>query len=309
MATVTDCHMARERLSSYVDAQLPEAERAELEAHLAGCAGCRSELSSLTQMLRVLRAVKAPAAPDLVSGVRERLARRPWWQTLPAKLPRVSLAWRPMHGLALAATAVLVIVVVGLPQFVQQPEPLEDRFDAAKNEAVMLGREIKTNEAVSAEEPEVVTHDTERGRDNLILRSSNIVGSSEAAGGPPSDIGSLVDSYAYFDSNEDQKKEGKMVGQLPMIVRWQVQDVQDAVLQVMRWVQARGGNVHGIDGRHLEIELAAGDVEAFLKEFSSPLEGSKGFESVTSDTASGSLAVLSPQSPRVTISLELIVLQ
>ena len=124
-----DCQAAKHRLSPYVDVQLPDAERQELETHLQGCPLCRSELSSLTQMLRVLRTVKAPASPDLVPGVRERLARRPWRRRLPVALPRLSL--QPVHGLALVATAVLVVVVVGLPRFSSTKLPSFSRLERA----------------------------------------------------------------------------------------------------------------------------------------------------------------------------------
>lgn len=53
----------REQLSALLDGALPAAERAQLEAHLAGCAACRAELESLRRMSALLRALPQPALP------------------------------------------------------------------------------------------------------------------------------------------------------------------------------------------------------------------------------------------------------
>lgn len=49
------CDWAREQSSLAVDRELPELDRARLDAHLAGCAGCRAfdgEVAATTQVLR-----------------------------------------------------------------------------------------------------------------------------------------------------------------------------------------------------------------------------------------------------------------
>jgi anti-sigma factor RsiW len=53
----------RERLSAYLDGELPTSERAPLERHLAGCAECRRELDELREVRALLRALPVPAAP------------------------------------------------------------------------------------------------------------------------------------------------------------------------------------------------------------------------------------------------------
>ena len=110
-----DCDAYRRWLSPYVDEALEPNDRAGLEAHLSACASCRAELASLRAMLQTLRAMEAPEAPDLVSGVRRKLARRPWWETIRVPWPAV----------ALAATALLVVVVTGrLPDNRRSAQPM-----------------------------------------------------------------------------------------------------------------------------------------------------------------------------------------
>jgi hypothetical protein len=53
----------RERLSAYLDGELPASERAPLERHLAGCAECRSDLDELREVRGLLRSMPAPALP------------------------------------------------------------------------------------------------------------------------------------------------------------------------------------------------------------------------------------------------------
>lgn len=49
-----------ERLSAYLDGELPDERRSELEQHLAGCRQCAAELETLRQMSGMLRAWDGP---------------------------------------------------------------------------------------------------------------------------------------------------------------------------------------------------------------------------------------------------------
>jgi hypothetical protein len=105
----------RESLGAYALGQLPEGERAALEAHLEGCADCREELQSLAGVARLMpladpeRFGAAPEPPPLLGdqiaatiGAERRVARR----------RRFGLAWSGAAA-AVAATAVLAIFVLG----------------------------------------------------------------------------------------------------------------------------------------------------------------------------------------------------
>lgn len=106
------CTDAREWMSAYVDGALAAGQREAFEEHLQGCRACADDLAALQRMVEGLRALAAPAAPALLAGVRARLeaapmrtGRRSHASWLPATLP-----W---HGLALASTAAVVLVIAG----------------------------------------------------------------------------------------------------------------------------------------------------------------------------------------------------
>ncbi len=103
-----NCSDYRDRLSSYVDGALEPAKQAELQAHLSSCVGCGQELKALKDMLQALRAMAPPQVPDLLPGIHKRLQPVAWWQLFAMPWP-VSLPW---HGLALATTALLVVLVM-----------------------------------------------------------------------------------------------------------------------------------------------------------------------------------------------------
>jgi len=55
-----------DRLSDYADGELDAAERAAVEAHLAGCAPCRTALDELGAVAARAKALSDPAPPDIV---------------------------------------------------------------------------------------------------------------------------------------------------------------------------------------------------------------------------------------------------
>ena len=63
-----------DRLSDYLDGELPEPERAALEAHLDTCASCRDTLADLRRIVVRARSLEdRPPAGDLWAGVAERI--------------------------------------------------------------------------------------------------------------------------------------------------------------------------------------------------------------------------------------------
>jgi anti-sigma factor RsiW len=91
------CRPVRERMSEYLDGELPPRERVAIEAHLEGCAECRAEAEALRQAedgLKTLAAVEP--APDLSEDLRRRIA--------------IPLPWRPRWGVAAAVVGAAVVV-------------------------------------------------------------------------------------------------------------------------------------------------------------------------------------------------------
>lgn len=111
------CETVRQHLLAYLDGTLEADQRVELERHLESCRTCADELASLKKLvgsLGALRHVETP--PDLLAGVRARLSTEPWWKRVFAPRPIFAM---PQRSLALALTAVLVVVVVAIPFYLQ----------------------------------------------------------------------------------------------------------------------------------------------------------------------------------------------
>lgn len=112
-----NCHSAQPLLSAERDGTLTSGERADLEAHVAGCAEClrfRTLLAEAGDHLRTTAArVKVPdeerAWQDIHREIRglERGAARPWWQ-----LGR----WTMPLGAVAAAVAVMAIFAPSLAE-------------------------------------------------------------------------------------------------------------------------------------------------------------------------------------------------
>jgi len=80
-----NCQKAKELLSAYMDAELSEAQRELVQAHLAECPVCRQELARLERLWQTLAALPGVAPPaDLAERVLAQLPRRqvPWWRSL-----------------------------------------------------------------------------------------------------------------------------------------------------------------------------------------------------------------------------------
>jgi hypothetical protein len=107
------CQELDDRLDAWVDGTLPDAERREVETHLAGCPGCRAEERQLRQLLAHAAALPRSVSPprDLWPGISQRIERGRAWSW-----PWIG-SWSPV--LAVAAAVVVAILAVVL----RQPAP------------------------------------------------------------------------------------------------------------------------------------------------------------------------------------------
>jgi len=134
------CAERRASLVAYVDAELPAAERAELEAHVSSCAACRQALAA-EQRLSAQLAALPPAQPsgDFEARFWARIAReqdeprglRAWLARL--RSPR---GWVAVGGVAAAALA-LILVLRGQPQ-PGQPGPADWQIAADEEDFELL---------------------------------------------------------------------------------------------------------------------------------------------------------------------------
>jgi anti-sigma factor RsiW len=109
------CGELDDRLDGWVDRTLPEAERAEVESHLAGCPGCREQERRLRQLLAHASALPRSVSPprDLWPEISRKIERGRAWSW-----PRI-VSWQP--ALAVAAVVVVALGAVVLRQ--QAPPP------------------------------------------------------------------------------------------------------------------------------------------------------------------------------------------
>src|SRR3989337_1834176 len=91
-----------ERLSEYLDGTLPETDRRQLEAHLAGWADCRPVLAEREQVVARARALEdRPPARDLWPGIaagigsagpRDQWSARLRWRRMVLSVPQLGTA-------------------------------------------------------------------------------------------------------------------------------------------------------------------------------------------------------------------------
>ena len=105
------CHEMNDRLDEWVDDTLPEAQRREVETHLATCAHCRQQEQDLRELLNHATALPRSVSPprDLWPGIAERIERRRVWSW-----PRFE-AWPPALAVAAAVVIALGAVLFGRP--------------------------------------------------------------------------------------------------------------------------------------------------------------------------------------------------
>jgi predicted anti-sigma-YlaC factor YlaD len=78
-------------LSGYIDGELNDDERAQVDQHLAGCETCRRELTELQQMVEVTDSMKLMEPPNEIwknywNGVYNRIERGAGWSIFAAGL-------------------------------------------------------------------------------------------------------------------------------------------------------------------------------------------------------------------------------
>jgi negative regulator of sigma E activity len=98
-----------ERLSAFVDGDLPASELHTIRQHLEGCPSCAARAQELGAMARAARALELPEPPPTlwpaIEGALDAAEGRRWWLSLGA--------WRAFGIGALAGGAIVLAVVFG----------------------------------------------------------------------------------------------------------------------------------------------------------------------------------------------------
>ena len=112
------CDETRGRLSALLDAALDTGERAEVEAHLAGCPDCRRELDGLRATTGLLARVERARAPvGFVDRVMTQVRPVPWYRRLARAL------FFPLSiKLPLEAGAMVMVALLGVYLLQTTPE-------------------------------------------------------------------------------------------------------------------------------------------------------------------------------------------
>ena len=58
-----NCQEVKEKLSCYIENDLPEGEKAAIQQHLSGCPSCREELDSLSKTINAVKQLPEIEAP------------------------------------------------------------------------------------------------------------------------------------------------------------------------------------------------------------------------------------------------------
>jgi hypothetical protein len=114
-------HAAVEVLSSYLDAELPQAEQARVERHLEDCARCRERLSGLRRVVERLENLKRSAPPaHLGQSIEHRVRLEVRREDLLERLERQVERWTthsammPIFALVLALAVIIYLFALGV---------------------------------------------------------------------------------------------------------------------------------------------------------------------------------------------------
>ena len=127
------CSRMENKILGYVDGRLKEAERLEVEKHLAACPACRmrvNEFRAVSGLLDELPVIEPSPAFDL--RVHARVAAEPvkqsWWAWF-APSPRVAFA----ASMLLLASIWIGTRPVSAPQVAQEDIPVLENYDVLSN--------------------------------------------------------------------------------------------------------------------------------------------------------------------------------
>lgn len=141
-----------DRLSQYLDGELPAAERAALDTHLATCAACRATLAELRAVVARAQTLEdQPPATDLWPGIRAGIT-----PVAPARGAGARHPWRVSLGVPqlLAASVALVLLTgaamwLALRPSAEQPLPVAIAPEGPLGGGTAVGWTVRTDMAVA----------------------------------------------------------------------------------------------------------------------------------------------------------------
>jgi len=163
----------RDRLSEYLDGDLAEGERVELEAHLMDCTECRGTVDELRAVVAKAGALQnRPPATDLWGGVAERIGTHGSLEPSVVAIDERRARRRARITVSipqLAAAGIVLVMISAATTLLLKPQgtPLElpqvgAITQAATAEAVLVGFEVAEYDAAVAELERVLSQAREQ---------------------------------------------------------------------------------------------------------------------------------------------------
>ncbi len=161
------CKTALPLIEAYLDDELSEGKRRQVEAHLADCDGCQQHLTTLQRRGEILRAhfdevVQAAEFGDFDDQVMRKLALEPplpWTESLSLWLRETLAQYRLVWITALATTAIVLAVLIPMlgqrapqTQTMPTPEPKHATVDTQHAQVAQVGRQVDNDVIIDSME-------------------------------------------------------------------------------------------------------------------------------------------------------------
>lgn len=122
-----NCEQTQEQFSEWLSNQLPEGERAIMEAHLADCSACRADAESTQQLWQMMGKSPSPE-PSTAARVRFQAMLETYKHTATAEkesvfetlLTKLRQLWTPQYALRLAYSVALLVVGIAAGYWFQR---------------------------------------------------------------------------------------------------------------------------------------------------------------------------------------------
>jgi len=115
-----ECKDVKNVLSNYLENDLGDIEKTQVEHHLHACKTCQAELESLKRMVAELGSLNKVSAPkDLLEGVHRRLGLEPPKKQFPQKIKV------PLEAVGVLASIILIVYFANQSGFFAVPPMLE----------------------------------------------------------------------------------------------------------------------------------------------------------------------------------------
>ena len=161
------CKTALPLMEAYLDDELSEGKRRQVETHLAVCDGCQQQLTALQRRGEILRAhfeevVQAADFSDFDEQVMRKLASEPllpWTESLALWLRETLAQYRLVWITALATTAIVLAVLLPLlgqrapqTQTLPAPKPKQPTVDTQHAQVAQAARQVDNDVIIDSME-------------------------------------------------------------------------------------------------------------------------------------------------------------